>query len=336
MSALVLNRHGGIDDLEVVDDYPVPTAEPGSVVIKVAAASFNHHDIFTVRGMPGITLPLPVVIGLDMAGVIAEVGEHVTGWAEGTRVLVSPLGADGHLHGEMRDGGMAQYCRVPAEQLVAIPDGVTDVQAASLPVAYGAAHRMIVGKGAVHPGDKVLVLGASGGVGTAAVILAKTMGCHVIAATSSQRKGEALRALGADEILNYAEHDIAAWVREHHGKPQRFNDEPGIDVIVNFTGGDTWSPTLRSTKRGGRILVCGATAGHAPPEDLRYIFSFELQIIGSNAFEIADHQANLAAVAQGRFEPPIAEVLPMSRAIEGMRMMQERSVLGKLLVEPWS
>src|SRR6516225_6269812 len=133
MRALVLRRHGGLSDLEVVDDYPVPGAAEGHVVIRVRASSFNYHDVFTMRGMPGIKVPLPVVIGLDMAGEIAEVGSGVTGWKPADRVLVNPVNKKKGLMGEMLDGGMAEYCLVSADQLVRIPDGVSFAEAASLP-----------------------------------------------------------------------------------------------------------------------------------------------------------------------------------------------------------
>ena len=154
-------------------DHPVPQATEGHVVIRVRASSFNYHDVFTVRGMPGIKVPLPVIIGLDMAGEIAEVGAGVTGWKAGDRVLVNPLNKKKGLMGEMLDGGMAEYCLVAADQLIAMPAGVTFEEAASLPVAYGTAHRMLITHDTVKKGDRVLILGASGGVGTGCVILAK-------------------------------------------------------------------------------------------------------------------------------------------------------------------
>src|SRR6202047_4137040 len=166
MSALLLRQHGDLEQLQVVDDHPVPRADEGHVVIRVRASSFNYHDVFTVRGMPGIKVPLPVVIGLDMAGEIAEIGPGVTGWKSGDRVLVNPLNKKKGLMGEMLDGGMAQYCRVAADQLIAMPAGVSFEDAAALPVAYGTAHRMLITHKTVKPGEKVLVLGASGGVGT--------------------------------------------------------------------------------------------------------------------------------------------------------------------------
>src|SRR4249920_1978982 len=157
MRALVLGQHGGLDNLEVVTQYPVPSATEGHVVIRVGASSFNYHDVFTVRGMPGIKVPLPVVIGLDMAGEIAEVGPGVTGWKVGDRVLVNPLNKKKGLMGEMLDGGMAEYCRVAADQLVAMPHNVGFEEAAALPVAYGTAHRMLVTHATVSKGDRVLV-----------------------------------------------------------------------------------------------------------------------------------------------------------------------------------
>ena len=183
MRALVLRRHGGLSDLEVVNDYPIPQATEGHVVIRVRASSFNYHDVFTVRGMPGIKVPLPVVIGLDMAGEITEVGAGVTGWKTGDRVLVNPLNKKKGLMGEMLDGGMAEYCLVAADQLIAMPDGVTFEEAASLPVAYGTAHRMLITHDTIKKGDRVLVLGACGGVGTGCVILAK----------HARRRGDRLR-----------------------------------------------------------------------------------------------------------------------------------------------
>ena len=185
MKALVLRRHGGLSDLEVVTDYPAPRATEGHVVIRVRASSFNYHDVFTVRGMPGIKVPLPVVIGLDMAGEIAEVGNAVSGWKPGDRVLVNPLDKKKGLMGEMLDGGMAEYCLVAADQLVAIPPHVTFEEAASLPVAYGTAHRMLITHDTIRKGDRVIVLGASGGVGTGCVILAKHLGAITPRATAT-------------------------------------------------------------------------------------------------------------------------------------------------------
>ncbi|MGQ4274399.1 quinone oxidoreductase family protein [Terrihabitans sp. B22-R8] len=334
MKALLLKQHGDVDDLTVVEDYPVPAAEPGTVVIRVGASSFNYHDVFTVKGMPGIKVPLPVIIGLDMAGEITELGEGVTNWKVGDRVLVNPLNKAKGLMGEMMDGGMAEYCRVAAEQLIKMPDGVSFEDAASLPVAYGTAHRMLITHNTVKAGDKVLILGASGGVGTGCVMLAKHLGAEVIACAGSEDKMARLKELGADHVVNYRDTDFSKWAIGQYGKPQRRTHEGGVDVVINFTGGDTWVPSLRCLKRGGSLLVCGATAGHDPKEDLRYIWSFELKVIGSNSFYDDNLSALMDMIQEGSLKPVVDKVLPLEQAAEGLRMIRDREVMGKIVVVP--
>jgi NADPH:quinone reductase-like Zn-dependent oxidoreductase len=334
MKALLLRQHGGLDNLELVGDYPMPQAIAGHVVIRVRASSFNFHDLFTVKGMPGIKVPLPVIIGLDMAGEIAEVGEGVTGWKPGDRVLVNPVNKKEGLMGEMLDGGMAEYCLVAADQLVAIPEGVDFAQAASLPVAYGTAHRMLITHNTVKKGDKVLVLGASGGVGTGCVMLAKLLGAEVIACASSEHKLQRLKDMGADHVVDYTKVDWSKWAVEKYGKPQRRSYDGGVDVVVNFTGGDTWVPSLRCIKRGGKLLVCGASAGHDPKEDLRYVWSFEINIQGSNSFYDDDLKGLMALIQAGKMKPVIDKVLPLDQAVEGLRLIEDREVIGKVIVAP--
>jgi alcohol dehydrogenase len=279
-------------------------------------------------------VPLPVVIGLDMAGDITEIGPGVTGWKEGDAVLVNPLNKKKGLMGEMLDGGMAEYCLVAADQLIRMPKGVTYAEAASLPVAYGTAHRMLVTHKTVKKGDRVLVLGASGGVGTGSVILAKLLGAEVIACASSEEKMARLKELGADEVIDYTKVDWSKWAVEKYGKPQRRSYDGGVDVVVNFTGGDTWVPSLRCLKRGGKLLVCGATAGYDPKEDLRYIWSFELQVIGSNSFYDDNLSALMDMIKSGEMKPVIDTVVPLDGAAEGLRLIQDRKVIGKVIVEP--
>ena len=180
----------------------------------------------------------------------------------------------------------------------------------------------------------MLILGASGGVGTSCVILAKLLGAEVIACTSSPHKMTLLTELGADEVINVKSDDFSRWTVERYGKPQRRTYDGGVDVVINFTGGDTWVPSLRCLKRGGRLLVCGATAGFDPREDLRYIWSFELKIIGSNSFYDDDLAALLLLVAKGKFTPLISKVLPLEHAREGLRLIQDREVIGKVVVTP--
>ncbi|WP_264050673.1 zinc-binding dehydrogenase [Methylobacterium flocculans] len=334
MKALVLEQHGEVGDLKVVHDYPKPKAGPGEAVIRVGASSFNYHDVFTVKGMPGIKVPFPVVIGLDMAGQIVELGAGVDRWQIGDRVLVNPLNKAKGLMGEMMDGGMAEYCRVSVDQLIAMPPDVSYADAASLPVAYGTAHRMLITHKTVKAGDRVLILGASGGVGTGCVMLAKQLGAEVIACAGSADKMARLKELGADHVVNYRDTDFSKWAIQTYGKPQRRTYEGGVDVVINFTGGDTWVPSLKCLKRGGTLLVCGATAGHDPKEDLRYIWSFELKVIGSNSFYDDDLSALMDMIQAGTLKPVVDKVLTLEEAAEGLRMIQDREVMGKIVVAP--
>ena len=271
MRAVVLRGHGDLDSLEYVTDFPDPVVCEGHVVIRVKATSFNYHDVFTVRGMPGIKVPFPMIIGLDLAGEILEIGAGVSGWKPGDRVLVNPLNKKKGLMGEMMHGGLAEKCLVAADQLIRMPDSVTFEQAASLPVAYGTAHRMIITHDTIKRGEKVLVLGASGGVGTGCVLLAKMLGAEVIACASSADKIKRLQDLGADHVINYKETDFSKWAVEKFGKPQRRTYDGGVDVVINFTGGDTWGadaevrqarrqdPGLRRDRRlrpQGRPALC--------------------------------------------------------------------------------
>src|SRR5437016_11597386 len=211
MKAAILERHGGLNQLRYVTDFPDPVVTDGHVVIRVKATSFNYHDVMTVRGMPGIKVPLPVIIGLDMAGEILEAGSGVDGWKPGDRVLVNPLNRQRGLMGEMMHGGLAEKCLVAQHQLIRMPERVSYEDAAALPVAYGTAHRMLFTHKTVKAGDKVLVLGASGGVGTGCVILAKMLGAEVIACASSENKMRRLTELGASEVVDYTKVDWSKW-----------------------------------------------------------------------------------------------------------------------------
>jgi alcohol dehydrogenase len=305
-------------------------------VLRVAATAVNYHDIFTRRGMPGIRIPLPVIVGSDIAGEITELGRDVTGWRIGDRVLVDPVFRDGErfgMIGETVHGGRAEYVAVPAAQLVAVPDAVSLEDAASLPLAYGTAYRMLVTQGRLTRGEKILILGASGGVGVACVQLAKLLGAEVIAGTSSEAKQKPLAALGADHTVNYATESFVDAVKRIYGKP-RVAGSGGVDVAVNFTGGDTWRDTQRTVTRGGRILTCGATAGFEVITDARFLWTFEHHYIGSNGWSVSDLEALLGLIRDGRLEPVIDRVLPIDQAAEGERLLEDREVIGKVLLKP--
>jgi alcohol dehydrogenase len=235
--------------------------------------------------------------------------------------------------GETLPGGRAEFVAVPQSMLLDIPDGVSIEQAASLPLAYGTAYRMLMARGHVKAGERVMVLGASGGVGVACVQLAKMVGAEVLAFASSAEKLERLRALGADHVANYTERPFLESVKATYGKP-RVMGGGGVDVAVNFTGGDTMVPTQKCVKLGGRILCCGATAGFNLQLDARYLWTYEHTIIGSDGWMQADLAALLDLVARKRLTPVIDRILPLEQAAEGERLLEDREVFGKVILKP--
>ena len=335
MRAAVIHEHGGPDHLVYEANFPDPECGPGDVVVRVKASSLNYHDIFTRRGMPGIKLNMPVIPGLDVAGEIAEIGADVSGWSVGDRVLIDPRNrVEGGLMGETTNGGLAEYCRAPAHQLVHMPDGVTFEEAASLPVAYGTAHRMMVTQGKISEGERCLVLGASGGVGTGCVLLAKMFGAQVIVCASTEEKIARLKEFGADDGINYVEDPFEKEVWKRFTKPTRYSYDGGVDMVVNFTGGNTWVPSLKCLRKGGRMMTCGATAGFDPQTDIRYIWTFELQVLGSNSWEREDLEQLMQYIQSDRMHPVIDRSFPLTESREALRLLEDREVFGKVVVCP--
>jgi alcohol dehydrogenase len=225
---------------------------------------------------------------------------------------------------------------VRAHQLIRSPERVSYADAAALPVAYGTALRMMYTRGRVAEGEKVLVLGASGGVGVCCVQLAKLVGAEVIACAGTDAKGARLKDLGADHVINYHTQDFAEAVYALYGKPSRrgANTRRGVDVLVNYTGGDTWVKSLRCLRVGGRLLTCGATAGYAPAEDIRFIWTFELEILGSNGWMREDIHKLLEMVQSGTLKVLLHAKYPLEQAAEGLRVIEDREVFGKVVVTP--
>jgi alcohol dehydrogenase len=336
MKALVLHAHGGNDQLQFHGNWPDPVPGPDDVLLRVHACSLNYHDVFTRRGMPGIRLTLPLIMGIDVTGEIVELGAAVTGWRLGQRVLVDPSDAEHGLLGESFDGGLAELVRVPARMLLALPDDVDFATAASLPVAYGTAYRMMLARGGIRRGERVLILGASGGVGSCCVQLAAAAGCETAVVASTHHKLGRLQQLGAQHGFLHADGQWPQAVRERFGKASAAGPGPGgVDVVVNFTGGDTWVPSLKVLKHGGRLLTCGATAGFDPKEDIRYIWTFELNILGSNGWLREDLHALLEQVRSGQLEPVLhPRRFALADAPEALTLLEQRAVTGKLIIEP--
>ena len=325
MKAAVIERQGGLENL-VYRDWPDPIPRKGEVLVKVGGCGLNHLDIFVRRGMPGFPVPMPFISGGDIAGAVAALGSEVTGWRIGDRVALHPVTHEGMM-GEEIPGGMAEYVRISADNLIRLPPDLDFAVAAAVPIAYGTAIRMLFEIGKIEASDLVLVLGASGGVGIACVQFAKMIGARVIAAAGSEAKCQRLRDLGADHSIDYSKQDFSreAWM---------LSRKTGVDVIVNFTGGDTWIPSLRALKQRGKLLTCGATAGYETSNDMRFIWVRELQILGSNGYSKQNIATALEHVSAGRVRPVISHRLPLSEVREAEQLMEDRKFLGKIVLMP--
>jgi alcohol dehydrogenase len=327
MRAVAIEAHGGLEQIKLRTDWPDPTPAAGEAVVDVKACGLNYLDVFVLRGMPGLPVEMPRIPGGDISGVVSAVGAGVPREWIGRRVLIDPHIKTGGALGENANGWLCEKIAVPAENLIRLPDAVTFEQAASLPIAYGTAYRMLITRGHVQAGELVLILGASGGVGTGCVQIAKNLKARVIACASSPEKLRRLQELGADHVIDYTKEDFSkrAW---------EISDKKGVDVLVNYTGGDTWVPSLRTLARHGRLLTCGATAGFDPKTDIRYIWRREVNIIGANGWRRSDLEALLIEVERGSIKPVIDRVFPLAESAEAMRVLEDREVFGKIIIRP--
>ncbi len=340
MKAVFFREHGGPEVLKW-GDFDDPVLRPGEVLVEVKAASVNHLDLFVRRGVPGISIPLPHIPGSDAAGVVERVGGGVEGVSVGQRVLVNPSVSCGQcefcvrgdtslclsyrLIGETTQGTCCEKIAIPYANVIPIPEGMTFEQAASIPLVFMTAWRMLITRGRLRPGEDVLVLGASAGVGIAAIQIAKVTGARVFAAASTQEKLQLCRELGADVLINYSSEDFVSRVKAETGKR-------GVDVVIDYVGKETWVKSLRSLARGGRLLTCGATTGYDPQTDLRHIFYRQLQVIGSTMGSKNDLVAPLKLIQSGRMRPVVGAVYDLADTAAAHRAMEERRALGKIVI----
>ena len=344
MKAVVFHQHGGPEVLRY-EDVPDPTPARGEVLIEVKATSINHLDIFIRRGMPGVHVPMPKIAGSDAAGLIRELGPDVAGLKVGQRVTINPGISCGHcefcaagfgsqcvsyaIMGEHSDGAYAELVKVPAQVVLPIPDSLSFENAAAAPLVFLTAWSMMISKGNIRPGEDVLILGVGAGVGTAALQIAKMTGCRVFATASSEEKLERAKQLGADFVINYKTHEFDRKIRE-------LTQKRGVDVVVDYIGADTWVRSLRSARRGGRVLTCGATSGFAPQTDLRQIYFRQVQVIGSTMGSHREFLDVMKCIFRGQLKPIIDRVLPLSEAQKAHELIEGRSVFGKIVLTPGS
>jgi len=332
MKAIVFHSHGGVENLKY-EDVAAPTPGAGEVLIRVRAVSLNGFDPMILNGTTSLKTPFPMSPGGDFAGEIAALGPSVNGarWRVGDRVCPYPYIEDRGMMGETLPGACRELVTMPVANLLPMPEALSYVDAAALPIAYGTALRMMQTRGAIRAGEKVLILGATGGVGTCCVQLAAAAGAEVIACGSAEWKLRRLKEIGAAHVIDTSKKDFLKWVREKFGRPH-YGGGGGVDVVVNYIGGDSWVPSLKVLRHGGRLLVCGATAGYTPAEDLRYIWSFELQIIGSDGWTYEDQAALMEMVVEGKLKPVIHSTRPLSETPQALQELIDRKVFGKSIL----
>jgi NADPH:quinone reductase-like Zn-dependent oxidoreductase len=326
MRAALVTAHGGPENLRY-GYAPVPDPPQGWLRVRVLACALNMLDIFVRRGMPGVRLSLPHIPGGDVVGTVDALGEGTSGPAPGTLVLLDP---DVHHKalGEDLPGGLAEYVIAPVPNAITLSASPADApRYAALPIAYGTARRMLFTRAKLQPGETVVVLGAAGGVGVACIQLGAAAGARVISCSSSAAKLGRLRALGARELIDTSAGDFGSQVWELTGRS-------GADVVVDYLGAATWPQSIRATRRGGRLVTCGASTGFLAETDLRYVWTRELDILGSDGWGREDLTELIAQVRSGELQPVVHGTYPLSHIRDAVAELEDRRAVGKVVVVP--
>jgi NADPH:quinone reductase-like Zn-dependent oxidoreductase len=340
MKAVIFKQHGGPEVLEFTD-FAEPRIKPNEVLVEVKACALNHLDVWARGGLRGIDIPLPHILGNDVAGVVREAGELV-GWVQvGDEVMLQPGVSCGHCHeclsgrdnlcrdydiiGYRRHGGYAELVAAPGVNVIPKPKNISWAEAAALPLVTVTAWHMLVTRAQVRPGEDVLVHAAGSGVGSIGIQVAKLFGARVIATASSDDKLEKAKELGADEVVNYSNADWAKEVR-------RLTERRGVDVVFEHTGAATWPGSIASLKPNGRLVTCGATSGFAAQTDLRQVFYRHLTILGSFMGSKSELLEAMKFVEQGKIRAVVDRELPLAEARRAHELMEDRAQFGKLVL----
>ncbi len=342
MKAVVFNEHGSIDKL-VYDDFEEPEISPSEVLVKVNACGINHLDIWVREGLPGITIPLPHILGCEITGEIAGVGDAVKGLSTGQHVLIAPgincgrceycLSSNDSLCHEFRimglqvDGGYAEYAKAPAENIIPISERLSFEEWAAVPLVFLTAWHMLKARADLSTGGTVLIHAAGSGIGSAAIQIAKLSGAEVITTVGNDEKLEKAKKLGADHVINYLKDDFVKEVN-------KFTDNKGVDVVFEHIGPETWEKSLLCLKRGGRIVTCGATSGPTVSFDLRFLFAKQLSISGCYMGSRKELMDVLRLIESGRLKPVVDSVFPLKDAAAAQTKLLDRKQFGKIVLVP--
>src|SRR5246127_847856 len=342
MKAVRIHQFGGPEVL-TYEEVPDPQPRKDQVLVRVKACSLNHLDLWVRKGLPGVKLPH--ILGSDVAGEVVETGEYVTGFTTGQRVIVAPIHFCGHcvkclagLQNQCReftvlgngvDGGNCELIAVPAANIIPFPESLDFNHAASVPLVFVTAWHMLVGLAGVRPGQTVLVLGGSSGVGIAAIQIAKMFHCRIITTAGDESKLEKGRALGADYSINHYMQKISEEVR-------KITNKEGVDIVVEHVGAATWDESVRSLKSGGKLVTCGATTGPAVSLDLRHLFARQLSLLGSYMGTMGELHEVLRHIFSGRLKPVLDRTFPLSEARAAHERLGKKKQFGKTVLLPTS
>jgi NADPH:quinone reductase-like Zn-dependent oxidoreductase len=342
MRVLVLVAAGGTEHLRV-QELPEPVIQaPHQALIRIHTVGLNRLDLWVAGGLPGVNYSFPHIVGSDGAGTVLQVGADVDGIRPGDRVMINPGFSCGNcpwclqgeeslcrklqVLGEHRQGSAAEYVVVPGQNLARVPDSMPWPEAGAFSLATLTAWRMLTTRGRVQAGETVLIWGIGGGVALAALEIARLLGARTIVTSGSDAKLQFALSRGADAALNHRGSDVVGEVR-------RLTDGLGADAIVDSVGEESWPQSLRSLKRGGRLLICGATTGPMVSMDLRRLFWHQWSILGSTLGNRREYAAIVRLAGEGKLWPLVDQVVPLSQAIEAFGRLERGEQLGKLVIE---
>jgi NADPH:quinone reductase-like Zn-dependent oxidoreductase len=340
MKAVRVHEFGGPEVLRY-EDVPDPKLRKDQVLVRVKACAMNHLDLWVRKGMPGVNLPH--ILGSDVAGEIVEVGEYVTGFKTGQRVLLAPMHFCNHcakcvaglqnqcpeftVLGNLVNGGNCELIAAPAVNVIPIPDHLDFNQAASVPLVFLTAWHMLVARAGIRPGQTVLVLGASSGVGIAAVQVAKLFQASVITTAGDEKKLEKARGLGADHGINHYEQKISEEVK-------KLTNKEGVDIVIEHVGAATWEQSMKCLKPAGTLVTCGATTGANASFDLRFLFSRQLSLLGSYMGTMGELHDVLGHVFAGRLKPVVDRTFPLKEIRAAHEHLEKSQMFGKIVLNP--
>lgn len=343
MKAVVFKKHGGAEVLEYTEEAPEPKPKANEVLVEVRACALNHLDVWARKGLPGIDIQLPHILGNDIAGVVREAGELV-GWVRaGDEVMLQPGVSCGHcaeclrgqdnlcaeydILGYRRDGGYAELVAAPGVNVIPKPRSLSFEEAAALPLVTVTAWHMLVGRAAVQPGEDVLIHAAGSGVGSVGIQVAKLRGARVIATAGSAEKLQKALELGADEAVNYTLEDWPKRVRQ-------LTNRRGVAVVFEHTGAETWAGSISVLAKNGRLVTCGATSGYEARTDLRQVFYRHVSLLGSFMGSKAELLDAMQFIESGQIRAVVDRVLPLADARRAHELMEDRAQFGKLVLVP--